>query len=118
MESAVVVKDHLAPIIGCLRESKERVGPPHQIISLRISLREGTSRYPKRLMVGVAGFEPATPSSRTRCSAMRPGQAGNYKAISMTYVFAVLFRPARQQHQLFSARNDPTPIRAVRRMSA
>jgi hypothetical protein len=27
MESAVVVKDHLAPIIGCLRESKERVGP-------------------------------------------------------------------------------------------
>jgi hypothetical protein len=26
---------------------------------------------------------------------MRPGQAGNYNAISMTYVFAVLFRPAR-----------------------
>jgi len=26
---------------------------------------------------------------------MRPGQASNYKAISMTYVFAVLFRPAR-----------------------
>ena len=40
-------------------------------------------------------ISPRTHSTRTRRSVMRPGQAGNYNAISMTYVFAVLFRPAR-----------------------
>jgi hypothetical protein len=32
----------------------------------------GKQRENRRSLVGVAGFEPATPSSRTRCIAIRP----------------------------------------------
>jgi hypothetical protein len=41
---------------------------PNKLNSLRIALRARNHARASESLVGVAGFEPATPSSRTRCA--------------------------------------------------
>jgi hypothetical protein len=45
-----------------------RGGAHRQIVRMLPGRRDSGSANPLKPMVGVAGFEPATPSSRTRCS--------------------------------------------------